>query len=380
MNTINQETSDLMKIWAEEYRKKADELSARISHLAVVSSDTAYRESYNEQALRRAQKACDEGVVFFSADGAMGVMVRGISALKPEKAKAFIAACGGWKSHANSALTVLDGERGVVRKNEKGTCWVIDLASSKGTVLFSWESGPQQVRYAGPRLNTTNGAAHWCGLVSETMPMNTEKAPNTVTFLSNCSACFEKTGLTPNQLEAREHRRGHARRLKAEVASKLYYRHHQDGVDDGCPYAEAIAAAITIPSMEEIESWDQMVNMATRFADEIDATGIVEAMKAETARALSAEQEMEKEEAAKEAAEAIARGIERGEKAHAAERVRLAEEMLSHLALEKMAKQSAAKPARRHSSGKDDGREEPISFSSPAPLKNNPFENLNLNG
>jgi len=68
-------------------------------------------------------------------------LILGISALGPEKAEKLIAACGGWKSHANWALETLDGEKGEIRQNKAGTCWVIDLASPRREVMFAWSSG-----------------------------------------------------------------------------------------------------------------------------------------------------------------------------------------------------------------------------------------------
>lgn len=195
---------------AARYKKDADELSARISHLSVVSQDTAYREGFNLDALRRAQGAAETNRVFLSGQGVKGVLVIGISARGPEKAKSFIASCGGWKSRANSALLCLDGEKGEIRKNKAGTCWVIDLASPRGTTLFAWTSGPREVRLAGPRLNTSNGAAHWCGLVSATMQLSAEKAPVAVAFIKRAEACLAEHGMTPNQWERAENARRHA--------------------------------------------------------------------------------------------------------------------------------------------------------------------------
>ena len=51
---------------AEKYKQAADELSERITHLSVVSQDTAYREGFNLHALRRAQHAAEEDKVFLN--------------------------------------------------------------------------------------------------------------------------------------------------------------------------------------------------------------------------------------------------------------------------------------------------------------------------
>src|SRR3990167_10168769 len=127
---------------------EAAELRSRIHRLEVVSQDTAYREGFKLDAMERAIAAEETDKVFLSGDGTKGVLVLHISALGAEKAAAFIAACGGWKSHANSALTQLDGELGVIRLNAGGTCWVIDLAASGRTIMFAWTSGPGETRLA----------------------------------------------------------------------------------------------------------------------------------------------------------------------------------------------------------------------------------------
>ncbi len=171
-----------------------------------MAKDSSYREVFNFEPLGGAEGAAKDDKVFLSGN-AKGVLVLGISALGPEKAKRFIASCGGWKSHTNWALVALDGERGEIRKNKAGTCWVIDLASPRRTVLFAWTSGPREVRFAGPRLNTTNGGAHWCGLVSETLVLDAEKNRHTLAFLAQAKACMAEHGMTPNQWERVENAR-----------------------------------------------------------------------------------------------------------------------------------------------------------------------------
>ncbi|OHA19006.1 MAG: hypothetical protein A2938_03180 [Candidatus Taylorbacteria bacterium RIFCSPLOWO2_01_FULL_48_100] len=206
MNTTNQTGVATLTELAAYYKKAADEKMAEISRLEAVSQDTAYREGFRHSALCRAQQAAETDKVFLGGYG-KGVLVLGISALGFEKAKSFIAACGGWKSHANGALTLLDGEKGEIRKNAKGTCWVIDLASSRRTIMFSWSSGPRDTRLAGPKLNTTNGGAHWCGLVSETMPFNRENSPVAVSYIKRATTCLAEHGMTPNQWERVENAR-----------------------------------------------------------------------------------------------------------------------------------------------------------------------------
>ena len=209
MNTTNQTGAATLTELAAEYKKAADEKMAEIEHLSVVSQDTAYREGFRHSALCRAQEAAETEKVFLSGLGVKGVLVLGISTLGFEKAKSFIAACGGWKSHANLALLCLDGEKGEIRKNAKGTCWVIDLASSCRTTMFAWSSGPGDTRLAGPRLNTTNGGAHWCGLVSTSfsLQLSAEKAPAAMAYVKRATACLAEHGMTPNQWERVENAR-----------------------------------------------------------------------------------------------------------------------------------------------------------------------------
>jgi len=180
----------------EDRKALAETLRHELKTLERVSPDSAYRLSFNLDALNSAIRAEEEDRVFLSADGAKGVLVLGISALGAEKASKFIAACGGWKSHKNGALVALDGERGEIRRNAKGTCWVIDLASPRGTILFGWESGPKEIHLAGPRLNTTNGAAWWCGVVSATMPFDPQKNPRTVNYIRGAVECLAAHGMT----------------------------------------------------------------------------------------------------------------------------------------------------------------------------------------
>jgi len=221
---------------AEKYKQAADELSERITHLSVVSQDTAYREGFNLHALRRAQHAAEEDKVFLSGQRVAGVLVLGIHALGQEKAEKFIAACGGRKSCANWALLELDGEKGEIRLNRARTCWVIDLASPRREVMFGWTAHKDfhkwsGTRCAGPRLNTTNGGGHWCGLVSPSMPFNKEISPNTVEFIQRAVSCFTEHGMTLRQWHEAE-----SARRKAE--------------DDR--YAEVVRAAIVAGEFDDV--------------------------------------------------------------------------------------------------------------------------------
>ncbi len=215
---------------AAKYKKAADEKMEEIVHLSKVSQDSAYREGFRHEALCRAQTAAETDKVFFSGLGVKGVLILGISTLEPKKAQSVIASSGGWKSHANSTLLCLDGEKGEIRKNKAGTCWIIDLASPRRTAMFAWESGPKSVRLAGPRLNTTNGAAHWCGLVSEMMPFNTEMSPHTASFLKRAVACMTEHGMTPKQWERAENAR---RTAESERRSEIICAATKAGQIDG---------------------------------------------------------------------------------------------------------------------------------------------------
>lgn len=192
---------------AAKYKMAADKLKEQVTYLSRVQPDTAYREGFNLSALRRAQEAAETGKVFLSGEGVKSILILGISTLEPKKAQSVVSSCGGWKSHANSTLLCLDGEKGEIRKNAAGTCWVIDLASPRRTIMFAWDSGPKSTKLAGPRLNTTNGAAHWCGLVSETMPFNEEASPKTLAFIKQATDCLAEHSMTPKQWECAENSR-----------------------------------------------------------------------------------------------------------------------------------------------------------------------------
>jgi hypothetical protein len=208
--TFNQNLDATRKKLAEKYKKTADELSADLRRLEAVSPDTAYRQGFNLEALRRAQHAAEEDKVFLSGQGVKGVLILGISALNPDKAEAFISACAGWKSHVNSVLELLDGELGEIRLNKAVTCWVIDLASPRREIIFAWSTGPGGQRLVGPKLNTTNGAAHWCGVITESVPLNREASPATVAFLERATQCFIENKMTPRQWERVENARKQA--------------------------------------------------------------------------------------------------------------------------------------------------------------------------
>jgi hypothetical protein len=231
MNTLNQNQEvPTMAELAAKYKEAADEKMAEIVRLSAVSQDTAYREGFRYSALCRAQEAAETDKVFLGGY-AKGVLILGISTLGFEKAKSFIASCGGWKSHANLTLLCLDGEKGEIRKNKAGTCWVIDLASHRRTTMFGWMSGPKEIRFAGPRLNTTNGGAHWCGLVSETMPFNRESSPNAVAFLKRATAIWAEHGMTPMQWQRAENARRVAESERyAEVVRAAAKAGEADGV------------------------------------------------------------------------------------------------------------------------------------------------------
>ncbi len=238
----------------------------------MVSQDTACREGFNLEALRRAEHAAKEDKVFLSGY-AKGVLILGISALSPKKAEKFIAACGGWKSHTNWALGVLDGEKGEIRQNKAGTCWIIDLASPRRTVMFAWTSGPRETRLAGPRLNTTNGGAHWCGLISETTPFNLEKSPNAVAFLQRAKNCFAEHGMTPAQWEKAENYR---RCKEAERATSVREAARVACLADGQPWcyggygpqygSEYLAVAEEIAGSEGAFPVDLSDQIRARFA------------------------------------------------------------------------------------------------------------------
>jgi hypothetical protein len=231
MNTNQNPGSATGNTLAEKYGKQADELSVRISHLETVSQDTAYREGFNLEALRRAEGAAKEDKVFLGGY-AKGVLILGISALGLEKAEKFVAACGGWKSHTNWALVMLDGEKGEIRKNKAGTCWVIDLASPRREVMFAWTSGPRETRLAGPRLNTTNGGAHWCGLTSTSVITgHEEKNPSSTEFLRKALTCWKEHGMTTRQWAEVESARQNAERERhAEVVRAAASAGERDGV------------------------------------------------------------------------------------------------------------------------------------------------------
>ncbi len=213
-----------------DYKTEADELLKRVVHLEQVSSDTAKREGFILDGLRRAQLAQEEDKVFLSGY-AMGVLILNISALGQEKASRFIAGCNGWKSHTNHVLSVLDGEKGEIRLNKAGTCWVIDLASPHSTTMFAWTSGPRQMRFSGPRLNTTNGGAHWCGLVSETLSLHPEKSKHTLAFLQKAKETFAVHGMTPMQWNRHQDELEMARRTRAnEVVQAAVEAGKRDGV------------------------------------------------------------------------------------------------------------------------------------------------------
>lgn len=173
-------------------------LREEIKGCSNVSPDTAYRLSFNLSAAQRSVQAWRTGKIYLSGLRG-GVLVVGIHSLPAEKAEEFCLAVGGWKSHANGALLVLDGQYGEIRRNKRNTCWIVDLDSPHKTILFGWEAGPRETLLAGPRLNVTNGGGHWVGLVSSTTPINTAKAPRTVAFLQHATKCFAETGRTPRQ-------------------------------------------------------------------------------------------------------------------------------------------------------------------------------------
>lgn len=230
MNTVKSQ-SEL----AEEFKKAADEKSTEISRLSHVSQDTAYREGFRLQALSRAQEAAESDRVFLSGYG-KGVLVINISALGPEKAEKFIRGCAGWKSHVNRILTCLDGEKGEIRLNKKGTCWVVDLASPQRKIMFAWSASQQfnrwsGPRYFGPRLNTTNGAGHWCGLVSEAMPLDPERNPTCAKFLREAMNCLQEHGMTPNQWVSVENaRRSAAQKRQDAILRAVIDAGELDGV------------------------------------------------------------------------------------------------------------------------------------------------------
>lgn len=293
MNTTNITGAVTLTELAAEYKKAANEKMTEIVHLSVVSQDTACREGYNLQALRRAQEAAETGNVFLSGNGVKGVLVLGISALGFEKAKSFIASCGGWKSHANSALLCLDGEKGEIRKNKAGTCWVIDLASPRDTTLFAWTSGPGDTQLAGPRLNTTNGAAHWCGLVSASMEISADKAPVAMMFIKRAVACLAEHGMTPRQWEKSENARITAENnrhiaiidaaRKAAQADGASWSHGGYGPQWGEEYREAAfsLASATSPIPENLaELVREKIAKARLIAEEAQIMAHLEAEQA----------------------------------------------------------------------------------------------------
>lgn len=303
MNNKKQKMLEL----AAKYKKAADEKEAEITQLLTVSTDSASREGYRYGALRRAQQAAETDKVFLSGEGVKGVLIVGISALSPEKAESFVSECGGWKSHANSALTVLDGEKGEIRKNKAETCWVIDLASSRGTTLFAWETGPRSIRFAGPRLNTTNGGAHWCGLVSETMPFNPEKSPNTAGFIKRAVACLTEHGMTPNQWERTENAR---RVVEGERYAEVVRAAAKAGEADGVVVCVGFGCGVTrgeqyIAVAKELAGTTGPVpeNLAELVREKITAAKLV-AEEARLMAELEAEQARLTEEKSKAEAEA----------------------------------------------------------------------------
>ncbi len=307
MNTNQNTGSAIGNQLAEKYGKAADELSVRISRLEVVSQDTAYREGFNLEALRRAENAAKEDKVFLGGY-AKGVLVLGISALGHEKAEKFIAACGGWKSHANRVLELLDGEKGEIRMNKARSCWVIDLASPRSEIMFTWTSGPRERRLVGPRLNTTNGGAHWCGLISSSVIAGQEtENPASAEFVRKAMSCWSEHGMTPRQWASVESKRQnaglerHAEIVRAAIdAGKL----------DGMVVCEGLGHSLDLNTnyisiAEEIAGTSGPVPLD--LADQIHAMFVVKRRVEEEARfmaELESEQALLAAEKAKSEAEA----------------------------------------------------------------------------
>ncbi len=188
-------------------REQATELRARVRRLETVSQDTAHREGFSLAAVERQISADETGQVFLSGEGAKGILIVGLHGLTESERSRFVGALGGLKARSNSALLALDGVRGEIRRNAAGTCWVVDLASPRRVPMFAWAAQTQgcgrSTKLGGPRLPTTNGGAHWCGLVSATMPITPEESPKACAYAQEGMACLAEHGCTPMQLEAR---------------------------------------------------------------------------------------------------------------------------------------------------------------------------------
>jgi len=200
-------------------RAEEAELSAEITRLERVSPDSAHREFYRWQALSRALKAVEEGKVFLGGDGAK-VLIVGLHALPDALLERFIAAVGQTKSRGNEALVLLDGQRGEIRRNNERKLWVVDLSSTRGQILFGWH-GQRPCYIRGPRVPTTNGGGHWCGVVHRgAMPhILGTSAVHTVEFLDRAEAVLASTGMTPMQVEEAKSARYRACRQAAEAAA-----------------------------------------------------------------------------------------------------------------------------------------------------------------
>lgn len=276
-----------------ERKAEAEELRRRIDRLSAVSPDTASREGFNLAAIQSAIRAEEEDKCFFSADGGKGVLVLSISALPAEKRAEFISACGGWKSRRNSALLVLDGERGEIRRNAAGTCWVIDLASSRRAVMFAWAASGG-TKFSGPRLNTTNGGGHWCGLVSSAMPIDPERNPKTVAFVQQAMACLAENGMTPRQWES------------GESARRVAEQQRRDAIVRAATEARKLDGYVA-PSAGYVRAAEELSG-STDLVERIRARVAADRLAAEEARIMA---ELEAEQvriaAEKAAAEAAAR-------------------------------------------------------------------------
>jgi hypothetical protein len=264
-----------------------------------VSPDTAGRETFALQAMERAVKAEEQDHVFLGG-GAMGVLVLRISALPAEARENFLAACGGLKARGNYAMLALDGQFGEIRLNAGRTCWVIDLASPRRTIMFGWTSGPRETRLGGPRQNVTNGGSHWCGVVSATMPIDPDRAPATVEYLRWAMACLAEHGRTPRQQAAH---------LAAEEAARRAAEERR---------VAAVATAAAAPGTQVVlqDSWGCANDAARRWlarAEEIgDIADLADQLAAEMRAAQLAAEEaaimaaLEVEQAAAVAAQAAA--------------------------------------------------------------------------
>lgn len=284
----------------EQLVSEIKELRESIDSAMQSSIDSVRWLAPSLSAKRDALAALETGRCVFTGYGVRHVVVVGLHALPPEKLRAFVLTlAGNTKASGNLALEALDGCYAEIRMNAKETAWVVDCASPDRKLVVAWHWGPDDIRRhkyfpRGPRVPTTNGGGHWCGLVGGGMYYGDKQSEKeAVGVMLTALDQIERTGRTPMEQEE-------------FLQTCLRATHEAAAIVAAYPYFGKAARAVASMHAKDLRG-DLAVVIAQKAVELFESDRAAEAEAARQREEAELARLLAEEEAARKAAEEAAR-------------------------------------------------------------------------